>query len=69
MSRKYNGIALATLEEMWAEKRRRIAELPPDDISPSETEELLSMRREIDKRKDVRNPIVDVNFSEEYLTD
>ena len=69
MSHIYDGIPLVTLEAMWAEKQRRIAELPPADRTPSEMEELLTMRKEIDKRKGNRVPVVDVNFSEVYLTD
>ena len=69
MAHQYDGIPLVTLEAMWNEKRRRIAELSAGDRLPSDMEELLSMRREIDKRRDNRNPVVDVNFSEVYLTD
>lgn len=69
MGHQYDGTPLVTLEAMWDEKRRRIAELPACDRLPSEMEELFTMRREIDKRKGYRNPIVDINFSEEYLTD
>ena len=69
MAHQYDGIPLVTLEAIWYEKRRRIAELSAGDRLPSDMEELLSMRREIDKRRDNRNPVVDVNFSEVYLTD
>ena len=68
MGRKYDGIPLVELERVWEEKRRRIVELPSCDRLPMDMEELLSMRREIDKRKGIANPTVDVNFSEDYLT-
>lgn len=69
MGHQYDGIPLATLEAEWAEKRRRIAELKPEDRLPSDMDELLSMRKEIDKRKGNRPPVVNVNFSDDYLTD
>ena len=69
MGRKYDGIPLAMLEAEWAEKRRRIAELKPEDRLPSDMDELFSMRKEIERRKGNKNPVVNVNFSEEYLTD
>lgn len=69
MGHKYDGIPLAMLEAKWAEKRRRIAELKPEDRLPSDMDELFSMRKEIERRKGNKNPVVNVNFSEEYLTD
>lgn len=69
MGHRYDGLSLAELEAKWAEKRRRIAELSPDDRLPRDMEELLSMRKEISRRKGDLPPSVDVNYTEQYLTD
>lgn len=69
MSHKYDGWSLPELEAEWAEKRRKITELSQGDRLPSDMDELLSMRREIDKRKGNGNPVVNVDFTKENLTD
>ena len=69
MGHQYDGIPLATLEAKWAEKRRIIAELKPEDRLPSDMDELFSMRKEISKRKGDLPPTVDVNYADKYLTD
>ena len=66
---KYSNMAFDALQFMWEEKRRRIAELPFKDRLPKDIEELTAMRKEIDKRKDIRKPSASVDFASDYLTD
>ena len=68
MSHRYAGLSIAELQAMWAEKRRRIAELPFDEVPNRDKEELLSIRKEISKRTGDGATIVNVDFSEQYVT-
>ncbi len=64
MSEAYRSVPTAELLVMWAREKERIVRTGDEDFSV-----LLAMRRELDRRKGVRRPTVDVNFSKDYLTD
>ena len=54
---------------MWAEKRRRIAELSPADRPQRDMDELFALRKEISKRKGDLPPMASVDYAKDYLTD
>jgi hypothetical protein len=63
----YRGIPTRVLQRMWENEKVRLASLRTNE--PSCYYRLLAMRKELDRRKDEPKPVVDVNFSKEYLTD
>jgi len=63
----WRDIPTAALLEMWCAERERVRHLP--NPTPSDCEDLLGMRMELDRRRDWPKPVADVNFSEVYLTD
>lgn len=67
MGEKYRSLPTHILERMWEVERDRLA--ADKDAVVGDYDDLLAMRRELDRRKDEPKDIVDVNFSKDYLTD
>lgn len=67
MGEKYRKLPTHVLERLWEVERDRLAANP--DAVVGDYDDLLAMRRELDRRKDEGKPIADVNFSKDYLTD
>lgn len=63
----FRGIPTSALLEMWSAERERVSHLE----RPSQRDycDLLAMRTELDRRLDEPKPIVDVNFTKDYLSD
>ena len=68
MSNDYKSLSTSDLIRKWERKRDRIAGKKPSERMIDELDELMAMRREIDCRRGVRNPTVEVNF-EDYVKD
>ena len=66
MGNAYHTVPTAELVAMWERKRGSLLGSSP---SRDDFEALYEMRRELDRRKDEPKPVVDVNFSSDYLTD
>ena len=66
MGNAYHTVPTAELVAMWERKRDSLLSASP---SREDCEALYEMRRELDRRRDEPRPVVDVNFSSEYLTD
>jgi len=66
MGNAYHTVPTAELAGMWERKRDSLLAGSP---SREDCEALYEMRRELDRRRDEPRPVVDVNFSSEYLTD
>ena len=54
---------------MWQSKRLDIAKAKDGKPAFEDVEELFAMRRELDRRSGKKNPTIEVNFEEDYLTD
>ena len=67
MADDYHDVPTSELTVMWERERARL--LGKEDAVIADYDSLLAMRRELDKRKDERKPVVDVNFADDYLTD
>ena len=67
MGAKYRTLPTHVLERMWEVERDRLA--GDKDAVVGDYDDLLAMRTELERRKDEPKPIVDVNFSKDYLTD
>lgn len=65
-SEYYKSVKTPVLEGMWRRERDRVAAL----ASPSSSDfaDLYAMRSELERRRGVRLPSVDVNF-EKYVSD
>ena len=57
------------LVALWWEKKEAIRNKGIENCTQEDMDELLAMKREIDKRKGERPPQIHVNFEEKYLTD
>lgn len=68
MSNDYKSLSTSDLIRKWERKRDQIAGKKPSERMIDELDELMALRREIDRRRGVRNPTVDVNF-EDYVKD
>lgn len=62
---KFKDIPTKELKELWDKKRREVLK----GHTQAELDELLTMRKELDRRKGEKKPITNINFSEQYLTD
>lgn len=65
----YHSIPTARLVEMWEQGVNAVRGRDPAELTVGDYQELYEMRRELDSRKDEPKPGVDVNFTEDYLTD
>ena len=68
MSNDYKSLSTSDLIRKWERKRDRIAGKKPSERMIDELDELMALRREIDRRRGVKNPTVEVNF-EDYVKD
>ena len=66
MSNDYKSLSTSDLIRKWERERDRIAGKKPSERMIDELDELMALRREIDRRRGVRNPTVLVNF-EDYV--
>lgn len=64
---RYADIPTSALKEMWSAERERVSHL--QDVRPSDCEDLLAMRTELDRRAGEKKPIVNADFAGDYLTD
>lgn len=64
---RYADIPTSALKEMWSAERERVSHL--QDACPSDFDELLAMRTELDRRAGEKKPIVNADFAGDYLTD
>lgn len=69
MGSDYHTIPTARLVQMWEDGVNAVRGRDPSELTVGDYDALFEMRRELDRRKDERPPVVDVNFSAEYLTD
>lgn len=69
MPNDYRDCPTVTLIARWEALRDKLKSLPQEDRDVSDLDALWEMRREIDRRRDVPKPKVDVNFANDYLTD
>ncbi len=65
----YRSIPTVRLVEMWEQGVNAVKGKDPSELTVGDYDALWEMRRELDRRKDEPKPIVNVNFSDEYLTD
>ena len=68
MGNAYHTVPTAEPVGMWERRRDSILNRA-DGPTLEDCEALYEMRRELDRRKDEPKPVVDVNFSSDYLTD
>lgn len=64
---RYRDVPTAVLEGMWERERIRLSGMV--GLRVRDYDDLLAMRSELDRRKDEKKDVVDVNFSKDYLTD
>lgn len=64
---RYRDVPTAVLEGMWERERVRLSGMK--GLKAMDYDDLLAMRSELDRRKDEKKEVVDVNFSKDYLTD
>ena len=69
MGENYRSIPTERLVEMWMEGVNSVRGKDPSELTVGDCDAIWEMRRELDRRKDERKPVVDVNFSKDYLTD
>jgi len=69
MGSDYKSIPTWRLVEMWEEGVNAVKGKDPSELTVGDYDALWEMRRELDRRKDEPKPVVDVNFSKDYLTD
>ncbi len=69
MGIKYRTIPTVRLVEMWLAGVNAVRGKDPAELTVGDYDAILEMRRELDRRKDEPKPVVDVNFSKDYLTD
>lgn len=63
---KYSDISTEELRKRWETQRTKVVN---HTHTQAEMDELLSMRKELDRRKGEKKPIVDINFEQNYTTD
>ena len=64
---RYRDVPTAVLEGMWERERVRLSGMK--GLKAMDYDDLLAMRSELDRRKDEKKEVVDVNFAKDYLTD
>lgn len=69
MGNDYRTIPTWRLVEMWEDGVNALKGKDPSELTVGDYGPILDMRRELDRRKDEPKPVVDVNFSKDYLTD
>lgn len=69
MANDYRECPTLTLMARWGALRDKLRLIPPAEWDDIEADALWEMRRELDRRRDIPKPTVDVNFSSDYLTD
>ena len=62
----YRTVKTPVLVKMWERERERVVSMA--NPSPSDYADLLAMREELDRRRGVKKPSVDINF-EKYISD
>lgn len=65
----YRTIPTVRLVEMWEKGVNAVKGKDPSELTVGDYDSIFEMRRELDRRKDERKPVVDVNFADDYLTD
>lgn len=69
MGSDYRTIPTVRLVEMWERGVNAVKGKDPSELTVGDYDSIFEMRRELDRRKDERKPVVDVNFADDYLTD
>ena len=69
MANDYRDCPTPALIARWERLRDKLRLIPPSEWDDIEADALWEMRRELDRRRDIPKPTVDVNFSSDYLTD
>ena len=69
MGENYRTIPTRRLVEMWEAGVSAVRGKDPSELTVADYDAIWEMRRELDRRKDEPRPVVDVNFSKDYLTD
>lgn len=69
MGSDYRTIPTVRLVEMWEQGVNAVKGKDPSELTVGDYDSIFEMRRELDRRKDERKPVVDVNFADDYLTD
>jgi hypothetical protein len=64
---RFSDIPTPALKEMWSAERERLSHV--EGLTPSDCEDLLAMRTELDRRAGERKPVVNADFAGDYLTD
>ena len=54
---------------MWEAGVNAVKGKDPSELTVGDYDSIFELRKEIDRRKDEKKPVVDVNFSKDYLTD
>ena len=65
----YRSRPTERLVAMWEAGVNAVMGRDPSELTIGDYDAIWEMRRELDRRRDERKPVVDVNFSEDYLTD
>ena len=63
---KYSDISTEELRKRWETQRTKVVN---HTHSQADLDELLAMRKELDKRNGEKNPIIDYNFVQNNTTD
>lgn len=69
MSNDYRSMPTEKLLRKWEALRNRLSRVSVAHRNQADVDALLEMRMELDRRNDEHKPIVDINFSNDYLTD
>ena len=69
MGNDYRSIPTWRLVEMWEAGVNAVKGKDPSELTVGDYDSIFELRKEIDRRKDEKKPVVDVNFSKDYLTD
>jgi len=66
---EFKHLSTEELEKLWNEKRLSLKITSDKKVFQEGLDEVYAMKKELDRRKGIKNPTEDVNFSKEYLTD
>lgn len=66
---EFKHLSTEELEKLWNEKRLSLKTTSDKKVFQEGLDEVYAMKKELDRRKGIKNPTEDVNFSKEYLTD
>lgn len=66
MSTDYKKIETPELKRLWEAQRNKVVN---HSHTQGDLDELFAMKKELDRRKGEKNPIVDINFEQHYTTD